>query len=888
MTGDQYSNGIEWMLQNPQVDDPALSSAMQAEYLEELQAFAFRMTEDKLTARQFASEAIERAVNGRHRLFPDSSLRAWLYAHIYQRCQSSKMGKLKRLIRRQPDPCSELSSGFSDKGLDARQALVLTLHYGYGFSTAEIASVLDRDTVIAQTILNQARRLFYLHLFPGNELSEEHLETIGLIHTAAGNPSDPELKLTLHEHLQNCPACQEYANRLPELESHLSELSSAPRLLEPVPEISAVPLETNHQNHRRRLSLPVKELALVGVLLVALMALGRNQGVFDSFDARPTPTPQAEPEGTPQPTQTQQPTSLPRPTLLPTPVLPGTEGRDYFFFQTFSRTEEFIDVFAERTGLTPDEIRGLNGIRGDVALFPVGRQLKLAIFRDSSWFTPIQPDMPDAPDSPDALDESSTAAEIFDRVQEQYNQYFWPVKPGWRDFITVHHGPPGIIGDPIIQRMQIWIGSDRHQILAASSGDIDGNEDVTEFILFRVGNWSFYPSGVAQAEFTGYWSDDENPDMMLLPISPILSLYYYWSNISEDQVRVVGSGVIAGRQAIIVDLLAPEGHRTFRIWMDAHTGEILGLDDYSQYSRVWIDGAAEFSDNDGRLHDEEHPILSFRVNALADDLEFPADMFFPPGSPVTGLARDYTGVPLAEDPSALPIDYTTIPFPQRIVEHIPPPDSFDLSRAPLIFQLPERAAGNPNSEAGPRFEVFAGGYYLGSLADSVSSIRTCTRSPDGLYAAYTAGQHWLFSDMDSLYLLSLSPLESRMILTSSVGSSLYSFSPQGDLLAYATCNGRCHITLVDLESGKFTLFVYLSGFPTNLAWSPDGEQIASMTVAGRPGPVQVEIHEVSTQDLVFSGSYNRESGIFDPASPTEDWGIPFPGSGDQNDCYRGG
>jgi DNA-directed RNA polymerase specialized sigma24 family protein len=882
MTNGQQTNGIEWMLQNPQIDDDTLAAALQAEYSQGLHSFAYLLTANRQAAGRIVAEALDQAVAGRHRLFPETSLRAWLYAQVYRRCHPAGNGGLaarirsdfQRLVLRRPDLCAGLSAAFDGRGLTHRQALALALRYGYRFSIDEIASVLQADPQTGRDLLNRARQAYYGYIFPQNDLSGDHLEYTGLAHALSEGPLEPEQKLALEEHLQACSACSEYALRLPELETQLAQAFKPASIPDMNLESGAQPLKGGPNNGRRRLSLPVKELALVGVLLVALMALGRNQGVFDSFDARPTPTPRAEPEETLQPTRTPVATREPTPTPLPTPVFPGVEGRDYFYFDYRIRMEESLESIAQKSGLSLIDIQRLNNLPDALIRFPLDRTIKLVAFRDSGWFDPI----PQAPvvDPLPPLSETSTIAEILARVEAANQRQVLPggAMPGganWGDFISFSHGGPGIIGNPTIElRVQIFHAGGSNRIVAFSFGDFGSIAHIS-------GNWVFStsqgPDSNAQpAGYRGEWSESDYELFYFLYFSSYLLELLNAS--SESDLRVIDAARIANREAILLEISHVEENPALQdadiqVWIDTQTGFILGAD----------------------FHPDGHPRMSFRVNSLETITDFPPNFFYPPASPVS----DFLNANL----DRLPIHYDTLNLTPRIEAQQPPPDGLDLSTVPLFFQRPEdqptvplffqRPEDQPVDPTPPttaRFEIYAGDYYLGLIEQPERIVRACTRSQNGMHAAYISSDSAFFNEGLSLYLLSLAPLENRRILSNVYGSLSHAFSPNGDILAYTTCDEfECSIYFVDVETGESTLFLHRRPPISHLVWSPDGDQIAYIQPSPE-GLTTLYVLEVSTGDEVFRGSYRQDSGELSPGSPTEAWGDVFPPTGVQSDCHK--
>lgn len=837
------SNGVEWMLQNAQVDHASLADAMTAAYYPGLYSFAYRLSGIRRSADKMAARAIAEGVTGRHRIFSDTSLRAWLHAHVYRQCAGVKGNRAlwTRSFLNTPRPVHPCKGMVDDKlpaNVEKGQALLLALHYEHSFSIDEIAFVLDFDVETTLFRLNMARLAFYTVVFQENDLSSDHVRTIGLAHAGAESRLSAVEQSELQDHLDSCSACQTYLARLPELEAAL--LRSF--ISEPVEDINAAHDKilnmTGINKQHSKIFLPVKELALVSVLLVVLVLFGRYQGIFNPYDARPTVTS----------TITDSVVNSPGPSPIPPPtpvfVLPGEEGKDYFFFKYYG-AEDSLETLAQKAGLTPDEIRQING---NPERFVIGgREINLVAFRDSGWFDQLPPTQ--EPPSLPPLSESSTSQDILERIEKSFQ-----LKQNlWIDAVLVHYGLPGYIGPPnLSDRVQVWRSGSERWVIASAFFD---QEDMV-YVLFSAGNWIFNRS---ERGFEGNYAETDSPGLTSFlfggpPVFPLedISILDYGE-----------TGVVADREAVSISFYLDD-FRRIRLWVDALTGVPLSTELYE-------------------IGHNEMVATEFRVNAIAYDVDFPADLFYPPTSPVMGLAQSYRGEPLQEDPESLPVDWSVFALRHPIEDRTPPPDDFDLARASLIFQ---QLHLNSETDSNKGLEVFADDYFLGSLEIPETILKSCRRSPDGFNALIATSAHPLFTESTTLYWLRLAPFEAHKLLEQGYGAPDSAFSPDSKKLAYLGCEGSCGLYIVDLESGETMRIAPGYGFGQNLAWSPDGAQIAYIS-SGPNQNLRATVVDANTGEELFSSQYDwNKMEFISPGSPTESWGVPFPPESIQEGCYK--
>lgn len=847
------SNAIQWMLHSVEVSDAALAEALVIEYHADLQAFGLWLAEDPVEAGQIARQAIVEAVARRHRFFVDVGLKTWLYSLAYQAFGSKRYEKRSLLSRLRGALTSMKWEGQGKGGsgqvgesppagngylrgkdlvesLEREQALILLLFYAYGFSTLESGYVLGLDPDEARNHLSSARRALYEAAYPYSPLTFGHHRYIALFHGEEdGAPG--EAKPELEQHLEACPECSQYVQRFTGLQARmLSELfTGEPASIGGGGETLADVLSRVGQTNRRsRLSLPLKETALVVVVLGLLYAFGRSQNVFEPFDARPTITP--------LPSSTSIPTRTPFPTMSPPSILlRGMEGVDYFYYDTETVDGDTYESIAGRARTPVNLVVYLNqALRGSFS----GYRIRLAGLRSSGMFDPPPP-TPASP-TPAPLSKDSTVQEALKRVQE--NRNFWRTR--WYDQITVFYGPAGYAGPPSdIYRSQTWESQPHNKIVAR--GDVGGSSSRVHYIA---GDWVFSGDSGDSAMSADWLLEDPYREPASLDETSLPQ---------GESYRIAGETTIAGRAAVGLDWEGRANQRQ-RFWVDAITGVVLGVE---KYSGIEASILVELS----------------LVNQILYDVEFPEDMFYPPLSPVKGLARNHLGEPLSEDPSALPFALDQLPYRPVFTQKAPAPDGFDPSRAPITLQWPGEPV--PGSEIVPADEVdvYAGEYFLGSISLNNSIFRSCRRSPDGRFVALSVNESGPEYSSGALYWLDLETLDLIKTADERKGVVSFDFSPDSRRLAFFSCQSRCMITILDLESGESYVIPSLNGWNFYLEWSQDEDQIVYTTQMYPPGAQIHIVHVESGEEQVFNAEIDYANWtITAPGSPTEDWEPAYP------------
>jgi DNA-directed RNA polymerase specialized sigma24 family protein len=821
------NNGLEWMLQNTSVDDSSLAAALVTSYYQQIYSLAYHLLgKQPGSAGKAAQEAIAVAVRERHHLSIETSLRAWLFAYIYRRCRQVnarpfvKSVNLPFFPRSKPYRIFYLDDGLED--LPSKYAIALALNDVYGFSLSEAALVQEISPNTARERLIASRAAAYHHFYPQKLNPMDHMGYIDQLYRGAENLDLAESG-EKQDHLAACPVCQAYAERLPDLERRLASAADGASQQVPIQDLEAASQAVLGQirlsQNSRRSSLPFKEIGLVGAIVVTLVLFGNWLELFTPYDASPMQTPQL----------TAPPALTPTPGPLSPILLEGEEGNDYFYYNYPVHEVETLETLSEKTGLTQDEIRFLNQLEpGRSTTFSYGREVRLVAFRDRGWFDP-PPRSTNRLLSP-PLTASSSVEEVLERVRE--SEAYWQTM--WVEYVYLLSPISGVLAPPdIIYFFQVWQAGPDRGVMAASGFGEEG------FVVnFKVGEWSFLRE---DGKYRAMWGSPERGTIASLYGADLTTAF----GIIEFQIGK--SEVIAGREAVSLTGVLDDGQ--LEIWIDALTGVNLGFG----LTGLFDEGAT----------------LRFAVNRVEYDIQLPPNLFYPPTSPVQSLSASYRGEPV-QDPSSIPIDWSNFPMPPYIETLLSPPADLELARTSIFFQKLDSASSV--------FEVFADEYYLGSL-EFPHNIRGCQRSPEGSHVLLTTITHVFFGEGIEHYLLNLLTLEQTKILETSYGTAKFAFSPDSSRLAAVNCGYPCRVNLYDIETGESRQLGrnYHFSHVQNLAWSPDGGEIAIL-LNENPSYGQIVVFEVESGEEIFTSSYHGANiTILTPGSPSEDWEVPFPG-----------
>jgi hypothetical protein len=594
---------------------------------------------------------------------------------------------------------------------------------------------------------------------------------------------------------------------------------------------------------RRQRTTVFQEIALAGAAILLVLFFGNLATAFS-----PNPAPTATVFQTALVMQLIYITPTPDPSATPTPF------PERAVLTTVQAGETLVEV-ADRIGTSVEILRALNSLSPDEPLQP-GQQVMIGVGGPPLSLitpTPVTPVPP-----PEPLTANSSADAIRQRIFESRLNW-WTL---WADVEAIRYGPPGYVGPPQLTREQVWISQPYYSL--GYSGDMKGD---LHFLRLSIGGQTYQhnlETGGFLVSNGGGTVDYSMAAHELLVPSP-----FRWS--FEGELEVIGVEPIAGRETLVIDwyaadstflnagsTLADQGSYLGRYWVDTVTGVIL--------RRVIID------ENDPRLLLDE-----VIVTAITFDLDIPNRLFDSYQPIPKRIARDGQGEPLPPD-VVLPSP-TWLPAPGRMpLLRTPAPPDFDLSRSRLVFQW--TGTGFIDSDSADVADIFARGFYLGSveLADPAQMI--CARSPDGQRIAYS---EWLEDPPFSLApvrwfsLLRLPEVNEPM---PEFIPADFAFAPDSRRLALSGCWGEtqnCGVHILDLDNGEHRLILALAN-AYSLTWSPDGEALAWLGSIQPGGMERAWVINVQTGEVIYTGTLSNDDDRAVLDSFVTPWNVSFPAS----------
>ncbi len=374
----------EWMLQSEQITGAALIRALVHDYYPRIyQLAAFYLGEHNApqnsmqaapqdttqqgnteAARQISEQALLQVVMNRHRYWGEPELPAWILGIALRTFQKAANAQQTTHSNSTPpyfQPASKNGITQIDPemersidALDKKQALLLLLRYGYKLDIPGIAHVLraNQRSVLAelQTIRKSVR----------DELAknEQGLASISpnimhryihrQLHADIDGCANPEEKETILEHLKECPACQAYAAGLDRFEKRLAGFLSTiwpdPVFVEN--EESFILAETTRRLEnggiRRKISITEKESAVIGLVILMVVAVGWGIKVM-----APNPDRPASVNSVPKRTVIEYSSATPTPSVSDPGALPTNDpGSERAFFNSnaIAPPKTFIDL----------------------------------------------------------------------------------------------------------------------------------------------------------------------------------------------------------------------------------------------------------------------------------------------------------------------------------------------------------------------------------------------------------------------------------------------------------------------------------------------------------------------------------------------------------------
>ncbi len=433
------------------------------------------------------------------------------------------------------------------------------------------------------------------------------------------------------------------------------------------------------------------------------------------------------------------------------------------------------------------------------------------------------------------LSTASSSQEIRNRIIE--NDYLWSTL--WTDAYIYDYGPAGYVGTPLVRREQMWISQPSRGLLISGSptGKVDNRWHISENSLYYLLNVlpKYFYRPLSIENFHSY--------LIFQPKT--------WARAGLP-MSVVEEINTLGREALVVDVRSQDGYLLGRITVDKELGFVLSIRLYDQ------DGITVMGD--------------VYLNKLAVDVALP-DEIFDTDMPIEYFFED----PLARTPDRQPEpNILSVAAPgHEPYPKITPPASPDLSRSHLVLQWSQPPFGQSDKLVMTPVDIFADGFYWGTISVGNPWSAICERSPNGLYLAIveqpdappfpSSRMHWL--NLEAL------DVDHDLLREESRYGSDVAFSPDSRTLAFWGCGVRednCGVYLLNLETQKLKKLLP-GGFAGYFAWSPDGKELAMMSKDDT-----LVVVNASTGQVTYRKYMDWITFQVPPDAPVLGWGVEYP------------
>ncbi len=185
-----YSIEPDWMLQSSQISDLALICELVKEFYPGMARLARLLLEKPEKSKDVSRETIHWAIVNRHQFWGSTSLRVWLYGHVYKVCRALHWSKrsvlpfgnqnprsfVAKLIQKQSPDNPDYSLGQALTRLSEQQQILLVLEVLEELTPDEIAQVMggrERAGWVQQHLLS-------IHTLLFNQMGKDALPELGL------------------------------------------------------------------------------------------------------------------------------------------------------------------------------------------------------------------------------------------------------------------------------------------------------------------------------------------------------------------------------------------------------------------------------------------------------------------------------------------------------------------------------------------------------------------------------------------------------------------------------------------------------------------------------------------------------------------------------------
>ena len=448
------------------------------------------------------------------------------------------------------------------------------------------------------------------------------------------------------------------------------------------------------------------------------------------------------------------------------------------------------------------------------------------------------------------LSMQSTPEEIIERIRQNASDY----QTLWLDAHFNYYGPANYSGPPQRYRYQGWFASGIPRL--EIYGLLQGMPAAIRILGSKGPSYLRPKSDGATSDISWYRAVKS-----FLEYPALVALNQFsrtgWGQRS-GRLQAVEIDVVAGRRALVVDWLDPGRQRRLRLWLDVRIGNVLRLQEF---------GGPDLQ----RIISEVH------VQELFLDVVFPEEIFRPEWPWQQAYAADYSGILSTATSETEEAELA----PRRAdLLRTPPPPGFEPAASMLTFQVaysgPER--NSPTNLGGQVVDVFADGYWLGSLAFRDSISFRCDRSPDGSRLAFAPWSDGDSNPDGSLYWLNLSDLSKVYRPMQELTASAFTFAPDGQRLAVfldGSADMPAGIYLLEIGKSEYKL-LFEALEAANLTWNPTGDYLAFVASTDASGYQWIILH-VNSGQVSYRRTWQIDLLSLPEDSPLQGWGVELDG-----------
>ena len=455
------------------------------------------------------------------------------------------------------------------------------------------------------------------------------------------------------------------------------------------------------------------------------------------------------------------------------------------------------------------------------------------------------------------LNMSSSDQEIYERIMGA--KKYW--RTLWADALVIRYGPPGYLGNPEFRRQQVWV--EQPYFNYALDGE---NGSKVEFIYSSIGGLENLLNISTGDLVTNLGSQELNYRPGLLEM--IFS--HDFSENAPGKAELLALDVIAGRKVLVLDWYAD------RISLRGGAGDLQQSPVY--LGRYWVDTqlgtilrAQKFSGRPSNHLSEE-----IVVSKISFDIPIPRRLYDTSQPLQTYFSKDHKGS-FVESPIETPGDLGISPLDQEVLEYLNPPAGFEINKSYLEIYWTNLSRFNPDQVTS--VDIFGDGFYLGNVEFGEPDQLQCTRSPDGLWLAFSGWSDEMEGGFTPLGWFNLSQLPDRKVFNPGIIPGEFSFSPDNQQLAVYGCERdggqACGIYLIDVHSGASRL-LRLVEQGAAMVWSPDGLAIAIQGSFRKNGKWRQLIFDTNSGTEIYDGPFDWEGMSMANNSPVHDWGVQYP------------